>query len=114
MGLTLVVNQHQPLQLQMAAYIQQQMPQAKIFFEQRDRMQDNFLMSIANCSGLLIEVGPVPQGVLRHDIYLLTQQACQHALQFIELFNQQDIPVLPAEIEVYEFVEKLSFPQIAG
>ena len=114
MGLTLVVNQHQALQLKMAAYIQQQMPEAKIFYEDRCRQDDNFLMSVANFSGLLIEVGAVPQGVLRHDCYQLTRDACMHALDFLQHNNQQTLPALPSHIQVFKFVEKLSFKQQNG
>jgi len=110
MGLTLVVHQNDKPALQMAAYIQSLVPEAVIFYEDRDPAEDNFLGSIAKHS-LLIEVGPVPQGLLRWDIFKLTQDGLSHALDFIELFNNNEIPELPEELHTYEFIEKLHLPR---
>jgi hypothetical protein len=39
--------------------------------------------------GFTIEVGPVPQGVLRHDVVLKTQRALQALLEFCHEYNRQ-------------------------
>ncbi|PIE20900.1 MAG: aspartoacylase [Neptuniibacter caesariensis] len=110
MGLTLVVHQNDKAAIQMAAYIQQRVPEAVIFYEDRDPAADNFLGSIAKHS-LLIEVGPVPQGLLRWDIFQLTQTGLFHALDFIELYNTGEVPALPEVLLTYEFIEKLHLPR---
>lgn len=52
-----------------------------------DRMQRPNLGSIAR-HALTIEVGPVPQGVLRHDAVTHTLTALYHVLDFVEHRNQ--------------------------
>jgi len=111
MGVTLVVQQHDPLALDMSLYIQQQMPEAVIFYDDNPAENDPFLCSIAR-HGLLIEVGPVAQGLLRWQVFEQTRMALSHALDFIDLTNSGG-PSLPSprEAEVYQFMEKLHLPR---
>lgn len=111
MGVTLVVQQHDPLALDMALYIQQQMPDAVIFYEDNAPEDDPFLCSIAR-HGFLIEVGPVAQGLLRWEVFESTRIALAHALDYIESQNKGSVS-LPheREAEVYEFIEKLHLPR---
>ena len=51
-----------------------------------DRLQRPNLSSVAR-HGFTIEVGPVPQGVLRHDAVQHTLAALYHVLDFIEHYN---------------------------
>jgi succinylglutamate desuccinylase len=50
--------------------------------------------------GFTIEVGPVPQGVLRHDAVQKTEQALDAFLEFLERHNQ-DTQQLYAELEAF-------------
>ena len=111
MGVTLVVQQHDPLALDMALYVQQRMPESVIFYEDNASDADPFLCSIAD-HGLLIEVGPVAQGLLRWEVFEQTRMALSYALDFIDAYCQDEI-VLPAEreAEVYQFIEKLHLPR---
>jgi len=54
-----------------------------------DRMQRPNLSSVAR-HGFTIEVGPVPQGVLRHDAVQHTLAALFHVLDFIEHYNKNN------------------------
>ena len=111
MGVTLVVQQHDPLALDMALYVQQQMPDSVIFYEDNSADVDPFLCSIAH-HGLLIEVGPVAQGLLRWEVFDHTRIALSHALDFIELQGSGALALpSPREAEVYQFIEKLHLPR---
>ncbi|MEM1111895.1 MAG: aspartoacylase [Pseudomonadota bacterium] len=111
MGVTLVVQQHDPLALDMCLYVQQQMPEAVIFYEDNSAESDCFLCSIAK-HGMLIEVGPVAQGLLRWEIFEQTRMALSHALDFIDLHNKGELELpTPREAEVYQFIEKLHLPR---
>ncbi len=114
MGLTLVLGCDSPLVIGMAFYIKQQMPEAVLFYEPKERLEDNFLTSMGRENGLLIEVGPCPQGLLRADIYQLTRQACLHALDYLELYNQGQLPELPDEMPAFEYLDCLKLPQDAN
>lgn len=65
-----------------------------------DRMLRPNLGSIAR-HALTIEVGPVPQGVLRHDAVEHTLTALYHVLDFVEHRNQHDDTYLTALEEHY-------------
>lgn len=110
MGVTVVVQQHDPLALDMALYVQQQMPEAVIFYEDNSSDDDPMLCSIAQ-HGMLIEVGPVAQGLLRWDVYEQTRTALSHALDFIglQINGQVQLPS-PRNADVYQFIEKLHLP----
>ena len=110
MGVTLVVQQYNPMALDMALYVQQQMPDSVIFYEDNAADADPFLCSIAE-HGLLIEVGPVAQGLLRWEVFEKTRMALSHALDYIDLQINGKVR-LPSrrEAEVYQFIEKLHLP----
>lgn len=110
MGLTLVIADDSPLVIGMAFYIKQQLPQTQLFFEPKDRLEDNFLTSMGRLNGLLIEVGPCPQGLLRADSYQLTREACRHALDYLHLYNCQQLPPLPDQHDAFQFVTSLFLP----
>ncbi|TCS44014.1 aspartoacylase [Reinekea marinisedimentorum] len=112
MGMSLIFNTDDPLVVGMAFYVQQQMPHATLFFDNMpSRLEDNFLTSLGRYNGFLIEVGPVPQGLLRADIYLETQQAAKHCLDYLELYNKGEVPELPKVRQGYQFVEKVKLPK---
>lgn len=112
MGMSLIFNTDDPLVVGMAFYLQTKMPHATLFFDNMpSRMEDNFLTSLGRYNGFLIEVGPVPQGLLRADVYLETQQAVNHCLDYLELYNKGELPELPETRQGYEFVEKVKLPK---
>ncbi|MEX1057600.1 MAG: aspartoacylase [Natronospirillum sp.] len=110
MGLTLVISDITPLLLDLVFYIKQQMPEAVLFYEPKDRVEDVFLTSLGRYNGLLIEVGPSPQGVLRGDVFDLTRRATEHALQFLHWHNVGQVPALPDALPAFEFVERMEYP----
>ncbi|MCH2158009.1 MAG: aspartoacylase [Oleiphilaceae bacterium] len=111
MGITLIVQQNDPLALDMALYVQKQLPGAVIFYEDNAPTTNSFLCSIAK-HGFLIEVGPVAQGLLRWDAFEHTRQALSHALDFIDLqlSGQLSLPSI-READVFQFTEKLHLPR---
>lgn len=113
MGMTLVLNSKDPLIVGMAFYIKQQMPQAHLFYEPTERLQDHFLASLGRLGGLLIEVGPIAQGLLNYQVYADTHSAVMHALDYLELKNTGQAVVLPEQMEAYRFIRKLPLPQDA-
>lgn len=111
MGMSLIFNSDDLLQVGMAFYVQQKMPEAQLFFDPVDRLEDNFLMSLGRYNGFLIEVGPIPQGLLRADVYLQTKEAVAHCLDFLDLVNKNELPDLPTSREGYRFIEKVKLPE---
>ncbi|MBU2864234.1 aspartoacylase [Reinekea marina] len=111
MGMTLIFNTDDPLVVGMAFYVQDKMPEATLFFDPVERLEDSFLTSTARFNGFLIEVGAVPQGLLRADVYQSTREATKHCLDYLELINQGESPVKPQVREGYRFIEKVKLPE---
>ncbi|WP_108124299.1 aspartoacylase [Saccharospirillum mangrovi] len=111
MGVTLVVKSDDPLVTGMAFYVKQRLPEVTLFHEPSERMDDNFLISLGRRHGLLIEVGPVPQGLLRWDIYHQTETVVGHCLDYLEAVNRGEALELPAEMPGFRFVQKVQLPE---
>lgn len=111
MGMSLIFNTEDPLVVGMAFYVQDQMPGSTLFFDPVDRLEDTFLTSTARHNGFLIEVGAVPQGLLRADVYQATREATKHCLDYLERVNQGEFPVKPQVREAFRFVEKVKLPE---
>lgn len=111
MGTSLIFNSSDPFVKGMAFYIKQQMPHANLFYSPSNRLDDNFLRSMGRLGGLVIEVGPIAQGLLNYDIYAETQMAVMHALDYIEAKNTDKTIELPKQMAGYLFIEKIPLPQ---
>jgi succinylglutamate desuccinylase len=90
MGTTLIVAQGDPLTTKAAAYVMlkcRNENKISVLMHTHENQESRpHLSSIApHCFS--IEAGPVPQGVLRHDIVENTQEALEATLQFFERYN---------------------------
>ena len=91
MGTTIIVGEGNPLMTQAAAYVIHKCQGDNVcvlMHTHKNQQQRPHLSSIAPNS-FSIEVGPVPQGVLRHDIVEKTQRALDAVLEFFERHNTQ-------------------------
>ena len=95
--------------LQLAAYLKQQLPDIVVTSESELMEDHHFLESIAD-KGVLIEVGPIPQGAIEYDCFELTQNAVRVCLDFVTKFNQGYDFDLDDEIEIMSYHSKLTFP----
>ena len=111
MGMTLIFNACDPLLVGSALYIKRKMPEATLFYDPSPRLQDACLTSLGRLNGLLIEVGPIAQGLLKYQVTQDMRKAVKHALDYIELCNQGLAPELP-DIQIgFEYTQKISLPK---
>lgn len=111
MGPTLILLQSDDFNRQMAAYVLSKMPEAVVVLEDEPSMaQHYFLASIAK-QGVIVEVGPQPQGVIRQDVLEWMETMTLHILDFVERFNQNNLPQLPSEFTAYRYHETLKLPE---
>ena len=110
MGLTLIFPEGDVLMARACAYAMHKCNASasankkitRILFEGRSsRQEDPFLISCAP-HGFTIEVGPVPQGVLRHDAVLSTDEALEAALEYLQMHNTQPENALEKLNECYK------------
>jgi len=110
MGLSIVIGTDSALAWQAAAYLKEKNPQVHIFRWEGDTDHSPFVDSIAK-HGFAIEVGAVPQGVLRADLFFGTEKLIQHLLDFFEKFNRGEHKVPYGELEIYDSVRLVDFPR---
>lgn len=96
MGACLILTQAGDFYNKMAAYVKMVMPEAIISRdEDHFAAEEHALMCTLGRYGVLVEVGPQPQSVLRQDILDLMHRMTQHILDFVELYNTNSLPELP-------------------
>ncbi len=110
MGITLIVRNNELLNIRTAAYVQKNMPEARILLSDMDRVQHQSLNSISRF-GIVIEVGPLPNAVLRHDLFEATEKVVELVVKFLTLSKTREEPKLPEEVTVFKFREKVPYPR---
>ena len=110
MGLSVIIDNENELTWQVVAYLQQKMPQVKIFKWHGDTEETSFLHTVAP-NGFAIEVGAVPQGVLRADLFFETEKLLSHLLDFFELLNCGKLKKFTETVEVYSNKCLVDFPR---
>ncbi len=113
MGLSLVVSSETPLTWEAIRYLCAKEPELRIYRWRGDE-EDAFVDSIAP-NGFAIEVGAVPQGVLRSDLFFQTEELVSHLLDFFEKRNRGELfeDELPKKITVYDHVKLVDYPRDA-
>ncbi|MCH9812765.1 MAG: aspartoacylase [Epsilonproteobacteria bacterium] len=108
MGLSLVISQDNELTWMAASYLSQHFSDLKIYRWQGDE-EGGFVDSFGS-SGFAIEVGAVPQGVLRADLFMQTKELVHTLLDFFESYNQGMVEI-NRDITIYEHVALVDYPR---
>jgi succinylglutamate desuccinylase len=85
----IIIGEGDPLMAQAAAYILSKCQDASILLHTHKGQRDRPSLSSIAPHFLSIEVGPVPQGVLRHDSVDRTQKALEAGLEFLARHQTQ-------------------------
>ena len=109
MGLSICVSTTDPLTWQAIAHAKAQIPELHIFRWNGDTDDASFVSSIPP-HGITIEVGPIPQGVLRADMFFGTERVIQVLLDFVELYNKGEAKTY-TEVEIYDHVALIDYPR---
>lgn len=113
MGPSLILLKSDDFNKKMGAYVLSKMPDAVIVYEDQISMEEHcFVASIAP-QGVIVEIGPQPQSVIRQDIMDWMETMTHTILDFVELYNNDALPDLGTCYEAYAYVETLSLPQDA-
>ena len=89
MGLTVIIPEGDPDMAQAAAYVLHKCKGARCLMHTTTDARDRPNLSSVGKHGFTIEVGPVPQGVVRHDAVEKTQDAMEALLEFLDQRNKQ-------------------------
>ena len=110
MGLSIVIDNDSKLTWQVAAYLKEMEPNLHIFRWKGDTKEVSFVNSITK-DGFAIEVGPIPQGVLRADLFFETEKLVGYILDYFEKLNTQKLDKQYTSIEIYDHIKLLDFPR---
>ena len=110
MGNSLVLYGRRPADLALAAALQARLG-LPIYLHEGDPSQTGFLVERWPC-GLVIEVGPVPQGVIQARICRQTQLALESALAVLAEARQGRLR-LPPRLGVHRHLASLDLPRTA-
>ena len=110
MGLSIVIDNDNELTWQVAAYLKEMEPNLHIFRWKGDTKEVSFVNSITK-DGFAIEVGPIPQGVLRADLFFETEKLVGYILDYFEKLNTGKLDKRYTNIEIYDHIKLLDFPR---
>ncbi len=109
MGPTLIILESDEFHQQMARYVKSNMSDAVILIEDQIPYKQHPYLCTIGKKGIMIEIGPQPQGVLRPAAYLQTEKMTKLVLAFCDLWNKQALGDLDA-VDAFRLSEEVYFP----
>ena len=110
MGITIIVDNNETFNLQLAAYLNYINPFIKVCSLGNSGRSYDSLRSLGKF-GICIEVGSVPQGVLNAEFFFKTEAIIYTILDYLELYNQGKVPSFSNNLICYEYLEKIDYPR---
>ncbi len=111
MGPTLILLQSDLFNRQLGAYVLAKMPEAVIVFEDQVSLEEHYFLASVAAQGVIVEIGPQPQSVVRQDVLDYMEAMTQHILDFVVLFNKDEVTNLPESYQAYRYIETLKLPE---
>jgi succinylglutamate desuccinylase len=112
MGMTLILDDHHPFKLRLAAALIARQPDLRIYSSANSGRQQDALRSLGRF-GICLEVGPVAQGVLRADLFQQTEALVQQILDVLEQHNQNEPSLIARPLTVYQYLDIVPHPRDA-
>jgi aspartoacylase len=113
MGVSIILVNRNLFNLKLASYIKSKIANTYIYYIGPASFSGGsdhpYLSSLAKY-GFVLELGPIPNGVVRHDILMQAFNTTLACFEFIETTNNKSQLSIAEEIEVYEHVKAVEFP----
>ena len=111
MGPTLLLPALGSFYSQLGAYVVDKMPTATVYWDEEHLANDeHHLLCTIGRFGVIVEVGPVPQGSLKQDVFEASAEMVGHILDFVEARNTDQMPTLPTTYESFRFLHSIHLP----
>lgn len=111
MGQSLIVEYPDPYVLRMCKILQDQLPNVHIILSDYDKSISVPFITGLNYRSLLIEVGPIVQGIQDHHQFLETKRSLLLLFSIIEEMNKTDWPFEAFKTTVYQPFETIYYPE---
>ena len=109
MGLTLILVNHHPFNLALAAYLSQINPAVQIYSAYQPNKPNAFLNSLCDL-GFAIEVGAIAQGTLNANLFQQTESLVLSILDAVEQFNQGTLQT-PHSVTIHQHLRTVDYPK---
>ena len=109
MGLTLLLSNDRPFNLQLAAYLAAKNPLVKIVRNANNKDKNRFRHIFP--LGFTVEMGAIAPNVVDPIWFKCGEELVEQILNYIEKTNQQQQPVSPETVTVYTLSESIYFPE---
>ena len=110
MGLTLILGNTHPFNLQLAAYLSSINPLVRVYNGTQHGQKSAVLRSLCELS-FSIEIGPVAQCVLDADFFNKTEELIHAILDYLEAYNQGKTPQKNYALTLYQYVGIIDYPR---
>ncbi|NER84505.1 MAG: aspartoacylase [Leptolyngbya sp. SIO1D8] len=110
MGFTLILVNEHPFNAKLAAYLSALNPKVRSYRWTTPGQESNFLSSLCEL-GFAVEVGPIAQGVLDATLFQETEALIQSILDYLDAWNQGQLPETPGQTVVYQYLSTLDYPK---
>ena len=94
MGVSIILVNDNIYNFKMAAYIKSKIPNCNIYYIPVETYAEHNFLNTLSPYGFALEVGPIPNGVVRHDIFNQTSNTIDVALEFINMTNSGMLGVI--------------------
>jgi len=113
MGTSVVLLDDNRYNLRLASYLKGRIPGVVVYYIAAEaytgRSDQPFLNSVAGL-GFALELGPIPNGVVRYDILMQARDVVLACLEYVEAANTGADVRVDDELEVFEHVKTVPFP----
>ncbi|MBI4781826.1 MAG: aspartoacylase [Oscillatoriophycideae cyanobacterium NC_groundwater_1537_Pr4_S-0.65um_50_18] len=110
MGLTLILNNHDAFNLQLAAYLSSEIPSLKVYSSEHSGRNRDSLRSLSKF-GLAIEIGSLAQGTLNAELFQNTENLVYKILNYLEEYNRGSLKIHKGELKIYQYLESIDYPR---
>lgn len=110
MGLTILPSNKHLFNLRLAAYLTAINPSVRVCFGIESDRDSPRLRSLCPL-GCAIEVGAIPQSTLNAKLFQQTEKLIHSILDYLEAYNQGQLPPMPRSLEIYQSIESVDYPR---
>ncbi len=109
MQTNIVITRIDQFHLQLASYLKQKLVDVTVTSEAELLTDHHFLETIAP-RGVLVEMGPIAQGCIEYPLFQKTEKVMLACLDFVELYNNDQVPRLPELLRTFSYYSRVAFP----
>jgi aspartoacylase len=111
MGVSIILHGDNQYNFKVASYIKEHLKNVFIYYVPEDSNADYPFLNSISPYGLTLEVGPIANGIVRHDILEKAEIALYKTIEFMYLMESKQMLELPRQLEVFEHVKTVDFPR---